>query len=156
MHRILYQRNSFNNYHRMIGGMEDEEWARRQREWAEWRERQQREWEREWMLMQRKRQYIRERDDINRGHWEVTAPLTPDEENELQELKNYDLWEEFINPTTEKTDWRLGDPTQQPRYDELARKDKEHKGSANFLETRLPPREYDNTRVSIEKKTDLA
>ncbi|MFM7988846.1 MAG: hypothetical protein ACKPKO_56985 [Candidatus Fonsibacter sp.] len=67
--------------------------------------------------------------------------------------KNYDLWKEFINPTTGKTDWRLRDPTQQPRYDEPARKDKEHKGSVNFLGTRLPPREYNNARayvVSIE------
>ncbi|MFM7988952.1 MAG: hypothetical protein ACKPKO_57530 [Candidatus Fonsibacter sp.] len=108
------------------------------------------------MLMQRKRKYRRERDDIKRGHWEVTEPLTPDKDNELQELKNYDLWEEFINPTTWRPDWRLRDPTQQPRYDELARKDKEHKGSVNFLDTRLPPREYYITRGSIEKRTWLS
>ncbi|MFM7981533.1 MAG: hypothetical protein ACKPKO_19665 [Candidatus Fonsibacter sp.] len=48
---------------------------------------------------------------------------------------------------------RLRDTTQQPRYDELARKDQEHKGSFNFLETPLPPRDYYNTRVSIEKRT---
>ncbi|MFM7983778.1 MAG: hypothetical protein ACKPKO_31085, partial [Candidatus Fonsibacter sp.] len=74
-------------FHIMTGGMEDEERAKRQRELADWRERQQREWARKWMLMQRTRQYIRERDDIKRGHWEVTEPVTPDEENELQELK---------------------------------------------------------------------
>ncbi|MFM7987863.1 MAG: hypothetical protein ACKPKO_51980, partial [Candidatus Fonsibacter sp.] len=66
MRRIIHQRNSFNNCNRMIGGMEDEERARRQREWAEWRESQLREWERE-QLLQRKRQYRRERDDIKRG-----------------------------------------------------------------------------------------
>ena len=151
MRRIIHQRNSFNNYHRMIGGMEDEERARRQRELAEWWEGEQRRREREWLLTQRKRQYRRERDDIKRGHWEVTEPLTPDEENELQELRNYDLWEEFINPTTGRPDWRLRDPTQQPRHDELAYKDKEHKGTVNFLETRLPPREYYNTKEYIEK-----
>ncbi|MFM7981825.1 MAG: hypothetical protein ACKPKO_21155, partial [Candidatus Fonsibacter sp.] len=70
---IIHQRNSFNNFHKMIGGMEDAERARRQREWAEWRERQLREWEEE-QLLQRKRQYRRERDDIKRGHWEVTEP----------------------------------------------------------------------------------
>ena len=134
----------------MIGGMEDEEWARRQREWAEWRERQLREWEEE-QLRQRKTQYRRERDDINRGHWEVTEPLTPDEENELRELKNYELWEEFVNPTTNRPDWRLRDPNQQPRYEELAKKDRDHKGSVNFLETRLPPRDYYNTRRNIQK-----
>ncbi|MFM7978672.1 MAG: hypothetical protein ACKPKO_05100, partial [Candidatus Fonsibacter sp.] len=96
-------------------------------------------------MTQRKRQYRRERDDIKRGHWEVTEPLTPDEENELQVLKNYDLWEEFVNPATNKPDWRLRDPSQQPRYEELAKKDKDHKGSVNFLETRLPPRDYYNT-----------
>ncbi|MFM7980455.1 MAG: hypothetical protein ACKPKO_14170, partial [Candidatus Fonsibacter sp.] len=64
--------------------------------------------------------------------------------------KNYDLWDKFINPTNGRPDWRLRDPTQQPRYDELARKYKEHKGSVDFLETRLPPREYYNTRGSIE------
>ncbi|MFM7982948.1 MAG: hypothetical protein ACKPKO_26850 [Candidatus Fonsibacter sp.] len=102
--------------------MEDEERAIIQRELAEWRERQQREWEREWMLMQRKRQYRRERDDIKRGYWEVTEPLTPDEENELQELKNYDLWEEFINPTTGRPDWRLRDQPNNQYTTSLPRK----------------------------------
>ncbi|MFM7981543.1 MAG: hypothetical protein ACKPKO_19715, partial [Candidatus Fonsibacter sp.] len=130
----------------MTGGMEDEERARRQREWNEWWEREQREREREWFLTQRKTQYRRERDERTKGYWEVTEPLTADEENELQELKNYDLWEEFVNPTTNRPDWRLKDPSQQPRYEELAKKDKDHKGSVNFLETRLPPRDYYNTR----------
>ena len=71
----------------MIGGMEDEEWARRQREWDEWWERER---ERQWLLLQRKQAHRRERDDKRRGYWEVTEPLTPDEENELRELKNWD------------------------------------------------------------------
>ena len=37
MRRIIHQRNSFNNYHIMIGGMEDEERERRQREWDAWK-----------------------------------------------------------------------------------------------------------------------
>ena len=35
--RIIHQRNNFNNYHRMIGGMEDEYWEQRRREWEAWR-----------------------------------------------------------------------------------------------------------------------
>ncbi|MFM7982760.1 MAG: hypothetical protein ACKPKO_25900, partial [Candidatus Fonsibacter sp.] len=50
-------------------------------------------------------------------------------------------------------DWSLRDPSQQPTHDELARKDNEYTGSVNFLETRLPPREYYNTKGSIEKRT---
>ena len=37
MRRITHQRNSFNIFQRIIGGMEDDEWARRQREWDAWR-----------------------------------------------------------------------------------------------------------------------
>ena len=37
MRRIVHQRNSFNNYHRMVGGMEDEEREIQQREWDAWR-----------------------------------------------------------------------------------------------------------------------
>ena len=81
-----------------------------------------------------------------RGYWEVTEPLTPDEENELRELKNWDLWEEVTDPTTRETDWRLRDPSLQPRHDELAYKDKQHKDTTNFLETRLPPQEYYNRK----------
>ena len=133
----------------MIGGMEDEEeWARRRREWDEWWERER---EREWLLLRRKRDYRHERNAIRRGTWEVTEPLTTDEENELRVLKNWDLWEEVTDPTTRETDWRLRDQSLQPRHDELADKDKEHKGSTNFLETRVPPQEYYNRKKGIEK-----
>ena len=38
MRRIVHQRNSFfNNYHRMIGGREDEYWEQRRREWEAWK-----------------------------------------------------------------------------------------------------------------------
>ena len=65
----------------------------------------------------RKQKDRRERDDKRRGYWEVTEPLTPDEENELRELKNWDLWEEVTDPTTGKKDYRLMDlkPTTQAR-----------------------------------------
>ena len=99
------------------------------------------------MALQRKRDYRRERDNVERGHWELTEPLAPDKENELRELKNNDLWEEFTDPTTGNKEWRLKDPSQQPRHDELAYKDKENKGTTNYLETRLPPREYYTAKI---------
>ena len=101
----------------------------------------------QWLALQRKRDYRRERDNVERGHWELTEPLAPDKENELRELKNNDLWEEFTDPTTGNKEWRLKDPSQQPRHDELAYKDKENKGTTNYLETRLPPREYYTAKI---------
>jgi hypothetical protein len=52
MRRIIHQRNSFNHFHIMIGGMEDEAWdawyaeeeARRQREWDAWKAKQDAAW----------------------------------------------------------------------------------------------------------------
>ena len=112
-------------------------------EWARWRRERDEEWEREQererARERRKREHRQERDAMKRGTWEVTEPLTTDEENELRELKNWDLWEEVTDPTTGKTDWRLRDPSQQPRHDELEYKDKQHKDTTNYLETRLPP-----------------
>ena len=144
MRRIIHQRNSFNNFHKMIGGMEhEEEEARRRREWDEWWEREN---ERRWQQLQRRREHRRERDAKRRGTWEVTEPLTTDEENELRELKNWDLWEEVTDPTTRETDWRLRDPSQQQRHDELAYKDKQHKDTTHFRDTRLPPQEYYNKK----------
>ena len=148
MRRIIHQRNSFNNFHKMIGGMEDEEWARRQRERDEWWERER---EREW----RKREHSRETDDKRRGHWEVTKPLTPDEENELRELKNWDLWEEVTDPSTGEQVWRLRDPIHQQRHDELEYKDSQHKGTTNYRETRLPPQEYYDAR-NIEREVGVS
>ena len=66
MRRIKHQRNSFNNYHRMIGGMEVEERERRQREWYAWKAEENDRWERQ----RRKVAYRRELDDIKRGYWE--------------------------------------------------------------------------------------
>ena len=90
MRRIIHQRNSFNNYHIMIGGMEDEERERRQREWDAWRAEEREIWDRQ----QRKATHMRERDDVNRGYWELTEPLTTDEEYELHNLNDFDKWEE--------------------------------------------------------------
>ena len=107
MHRVVKQRNSFNNFNifkkHLIGGMEtDDEWTRWRRERdEEWEREREREREREW----RKREHRRERDAKRRGTWEVTEPLTTDEENELRELKNWDLWEEVTDPTTGETNW---------------------------------------------------
>ena len=136
----------------MIGGMEDEEWARWRRERdEEWEREQERERERE----RRKREHRREKDAKRRGTWEVTEPLTTDEENELRELKNWDLWWEVGDPITMETNWILKDPSQQPRYDELEYKDKQHKDSTHFLETRVPPREYYKRKNDIEKGLGL-
>ena len=46
-------------------------------------------------------------------------------------------------------------PSQQPRHDEHAYKDKQHKDTTNFLETRLPPQEYYNRKKNIEKGLGL-
>ena len=74
----------------MIGGIEYDEWARRQREWGAWRAEEKAKWERQ----QRKEANRRERDDIKKGRWEITEPLTTDEENKLHNLEDYGRWEE--------------------------------------------------------------
>ena len=149
MRRIIHQRNSFNNYHRMIGGMEDEERERRQREWDAWRAEERKEWDRQ----QRKATNRRERDDGNRGYWELTEPLTTYEEYELQNLNDFDKWEEVA--TGDNKEWKLKDPDDQRRYDELYKKDQAYKGSVNFAETRVHPREYYERRF-WKKSTDSA
>ena len=161
MHRVAKQRNSFNNFHtfqnHLIGGMEaPDEWARQQREWYGYREQRQREWDAweaeqdaERMRRKGKETYRRERDERRRGYWEMTEPLTTDEEDELRRHKDFDQWEEFIN--NGRTEWRLEDPNVQPRYDELSRKDQDTKGSVNYAETRLPPGDYYNRRFNINK-----
>ncbi len=64
MKRSIHQRNSFNNYNRMVGGMEDEYWEQRRREWEAWRAE-----ERENMGKTAKTsKNRRERDDVNRGY----------------------------------------------------------------------------------------
>ena len=75
MRRIIHQRNSFNNYHIMIGGMEDEERERRRREWDAWVAEENDILERQ----RRKVSYRHERDDVNRGYWGFTEPLTTSE-----------------------------------------------------------------------------
>ena len=120
----------------MVGGMEDSEFARRQREWDAWRAEEKEKWDRQ----QRKAANRRERDDIKRGYWELTEPLTTDEEYELRNLNDFDKWEEVT--TDDKKEWKLKDPDDQQRYDELYNKDQAYKGSVNFAETREHPREY--------------
>jgi hypothetical protein len=127
----------------MIGGMEDEERERRQREWDAWRAEERKEWDRQ----QRKATNRRERDDVKRGYWELTEPLTTDEEYELRNLNDFDKWEEVT--TDDKKEWKLKDPDDQQRYDELYNKDQAYKGSVNFAETRLPPYEYYLQRKKI-------
>ena len=48
----------------MIGGMDDEEWERRRREWDAWRAEENDKWERQ----KRTVAIRRERDDVNRGY----------------------------------------------------------------------------------------
>ena len=75
----------------------------------------------------------RERDDAKRGYWELTEPLTTDEEYELRSLNDFGRWEEFLNDG--KTEWRLKDPNDQQRYDELSNKDQSYKASVHFATT---------------------
>ena len=133
----------------MIGGMEDEEWEIRRLEWEAWRAEDIDKRERQ----KRKVSNRRERDDVNRGHWEITEPLTTDAEYELRNLDDFDRWEEVT--TDGKTEWRLKDPNDQQRYNELSNKDHAYKDSVNFAETRVPPSDYYNRRFSIQN-TDSA
>jgi hypothetical protein len=130
----------------MVGGMEDEERERRQREWDAWRAEQ----NKIWWNQQIRAANRRERENIKRGYWELTEPLTTDEEWELHYLNDFDKWEEVT--TDDNTEWKLKDPDDQRRYDELYKKDQEYKGSVHFAETREHPREYYNRRFNIEKQ----
>jgi hypothetical protein len=110
----------------MVGGMEDEERERRQREWDAWRAEQ----NKIWWNQQIRAANRRERENIKRGYWELTEPLTTDEEWELHYLNDFDKWEKVT--TDDNTEWKLRDPDDQRRYDELYKKDKEYKGSVHF------------------------
>ena len=101
-----------------------------------------------WERQRRKVSYRREREDIKRGYWELTEPLTADEEWELHYLNDFDKWEEVT--TGDKKEWKLKDPDDQQRYDELYKKDQAYKGSVHVAETRLHPREYYNRRWCID------
>ena len=70
----------------MIGGTEDEYWEQRRREWEAWRAEEKEKWDRQ----QRKATNRRERDDVKRGYWKLTEPLTTDEEYELRNLNDFD------------------------------------------------------------------
>ena len=107
--------------------MEDEYWAQRQREWDAWRAEEHDKWE----IQKRKEAHRRARDDVKRGRWEITEPLTTDEENELHNLKDYDRWEE-VTTDGQKPKWRLKYQNDQQRYDELSNKDQAYKGNAKF------------------------
>ena len=72
---------------------------------------------------------------IKRGYWELAEPLTTDEEWELHYLKDFDKWEEVT--TDDKKEWKLKDPDDQQRYDELYKKDQAYNGSVH-----LPKPEY--------------
>ena len=108
--------------------MEDEYWEQRRREWEAWRAEEKEKWERQ----QRKAANRRERDDIKRGYWELTEPLTTDEAYELHNLNDFDKWEEVTNGDNKA--WKLKGPDDQQRYDELYKKDKSYKGSVHFAE----------------------
>ena len=110
--------------------------------------------ERKWDRQQKKATNKRERDDVNRGYWELTEPLTTDEEYELRNLNDFDKWEEVT--TGDNKEWKLKDPDDQRRYDELNKKDQAYKGNVNLAETREHPREYYERRFLIKKNTDLA
>ena len=105
--------------------------------------------ERKWDIQQRKTTNRRERDDVNRGYWELTEPLTTDEEYELRNLNDFDKWEEVT--TGDNKAWKLKDPDDQQRYDELYQKDQAYKGSVNYAETREHPREYYERRFLLKK-----
>ena len=117
----------------------DDEWERQQREWDEYREQRQREWdaweaEQEAEMIRRKGKatYRRERDDRSKGYLDNDGTFNDN-------LNDFDQWEEFVS--NGRTEWRLRDPTVQPRYDELSRKDEEYKGNANYADTRQTPRQ---------------
>ena len=97
--------------------MENEDWERRRREWDAWRAEENDIWERQ----KRKVAYRRDRDDVNRGYWEITEPLTTYEEYELRSLNDFDRWEEVT--TDGNREWRLKYPNDQQTYDELSKKD---------------------------------
>ena len=74
-----------------------------------------------WEIQQRKATNRRERDDVKRGYWELTEPLTADEEYELRNLNDFDRWEEVT--TDGNKEWRLKYQNDQQRSDELYKKD---------------------------------
>ena len=77
------------------------------------------------VALARSKQWERER-DIARGYWEVSPPLTADEEEEMQQLKiNYELYEEVQKTERDGStwrEWRLRDPDVRERLEALETK----------------------------------
>jgi len=122
----------FNRF--LTGGVVIEEQPRAwtEDEMYEWRRERNKRWERE--------------QDIARGYWEVSPPLTADEEEEMQQLTtNYALYEEVRHTEPNGrpwTEWILRDPDMRERLEALKAKKEKHAGTLNWRETRLPPIQY--------------
>ena len=94
----------------LTGGVAIEEQPRwTEDEMCEWRRERNKRWERE--------------QDLARGYWEVSPPLTADEEEEMQQLKtNYELYEEVQHTERDGstwTEWILRDPDMRERLKAL-------------------------------------
>ena len=102
----------FNRF--LTGGVVIEEQPRAwtEDEMYEWRRERNKRWERE--------------QDIARGYWEVSPPLTTDEEEETQQLTtNYALYEEVRHTEPNGrpwTEWILRDPDMRERLEALVKK----------------------------------
>jgi hypothetical protein len=116
----------------MIGGMEDEERERRQREWDEWRAEQ----NKIWWNQQIRAANRRERDNIKRGYWGLTEPLTTDEDTIYITSMTLTTGKRSLLLVT-KNEWKLKGPNGQQRYDELYKNTKRTKAASI-----LPKPEY--------------
>ena len=106
--------------------MEEREWEIRRREWDAWRATENDKWERQ----KRKVANRRERDDVMRGHWEITEPLTTDEKYKLRNLNDFDRWKKVT--TDGNKEWKLKDPKTNRGTTSSPTKYQAYKGSANF------------------------
>ena len=126
----------FNRF--LKGGMGDTDTA--MEEAPRWTDEETRVWRRE-----RNTRWQREQ-DIARGYWEVSAPLTEDEAEELHRIKtNNDLYEEVQHTEHDGNTWRewiVRDPDLRERLHYFEEKQTAHTGSLNFQQTRLPPTQY--------------
>ena len=105
-----------------------------------WTEDEMYEWRR-----QRNAQWKRDQ-DITRGHFEVSDPLTADEAEEFQHLEtNYELYEERRHTDDNGhtwSEWTLRDPDMRERFEFLQNKQQAHVASLSYQQTRLPPLQY--------------
>ena len=93
--------------------------------------------------------------DILRGHWVVSDPLTPEEEEEWRDIKYnldyYDTEEKTENEQT-WTEYVFKDTEMKAKFLALEKKKQDHNDTTNYALCRLAPEEYYRVKDRVLKE----